>query len=57
MLNQGGYVGSSSAFIAVLNRERRLAEFIADNEFDDEPTFDRTSRLSNSGRTPGTLEP
>lgn len=40
-LKQGGYAGESSAFIAVLSRERRLAEFIADNEFWDEPIFDR----------------
>ena len=41
---QDGYAGEATAFIAVLNHGRRLAEFIADNKFQDEATFDRIVR-------------
>jgi hypothetical protein len=36
-----GYVGASGTLMGVLNSERRLAQFIADNRFRDESIFTR----------------
>ena len=38
---EGGYAGASDAMIAVVNRDNRLAEFIADTQFRDESIFTR----------------
>jgi hypothetical protein len=43
-LQQGGYAGAASAFIAVVSRRGRLATFIAAHAFRDEPVFDRIVR-------------
>ena len=40
-LKEGGYGGAGEAFLAVVNRGRRMSQFLADHEFDDRKVFDR----------------